>query len=116
MADRPNAQTLREKQRLEVSRQLGKEMPKVKPARAGAAAEQIAKLLRFAMKQNVVINPVGYGYYVDSFCMFLACPCDTSRKACPCPQAVGEISKDGHCICRLFWSSFSKYCDVYGIG
>ncbi|HOW72295.1 MAG TPA: ferredoxin-thioredoxin reductase catalytic domain-containing protein [Phycisphaerae bacterium] len=40
------------------------------------------------------------------------CPCKQQHKpaqkgmdkACPCPEWLDEIAKDGHCFCRLFFA------------
>ena len=61
----------------------------------------------FARDHHLVIHPGGgYDYYIESFFMFNCCPCDQSRKNCPCEEAVQEVARDGHCKCRLFWRSY----------
>ena len=40
------------------------------------------------------------------------CPCKQKHKPpvagrdtlCPCPEMMNEVSKDGHCFCRLFFT------------
>jgi len=62
------------------------------------------ELLDFAQEHGFTINPaVGYDYYVDGYFMFNHCPCDPTRKECPCSQAREEVETNGHCLCHLFW-------------
>ncbi len=71
-------------------------------------------LLDFARYNSLVIHPGrGYDYYVDSYFMFDACPCDTSRKQCPCPEAVEECKEQGHCKCKLFWKDLDTFKDNF---
>ena len=71
-------------------------------------------LLDFARDNNLVIHPgKGYDYYVDSYFMFDACPCDTSRKQCPCPESVRECEEQGHCLCKLFWKDHETFKKVF---
>jgi len=70
---------------------------------------QVTAIIRFAIEHCCIINPIGYGRFAESFNMFNACPCDKSRKACPCPQAPTEIGQDGHCTCQLFWRDYETY-------
>ena len=30
------------------------------------------------------------------------CPCDSSRKECPCIESINEIKTNGYCKCQLF--------------
>lgn len=79
------------------------------PARLKRA--QTIKLLRFAIAHNFYITPTGAGYYIESFTMFNACPCDQKRKACPCPEAVREVQEEGKCLCHLFWRDYETYLE-----
>ena len=63
----------------------------------------------FARDNNLVIHPGGYGYYIDSFLMFHYCSCAPERKNCPCPEAIEEVAKNGHCRCNLFWRSLDDF-------
>lgn len=68
------------------------------------------KLCDFARDNSFVVHPGrGYDYYVDSFFMFNACPCDVKRLSCPCEQAVEEVAEKGYCLCRLFWRSYDDF-------
>ena len=69
-------------------------------------------MLEFAAENNLVIAAGGYEYYVRNFHEFGCCVCDSSRKRCPCPEAVDECAKDGHCKCHLFWSDYLTYRDA----
>ena len=71
--------------------------------------KQAAYIINFAIANHCVINPIGYVRFAESFNACSSCPCDKSRKECPCPQAPGEIEKDGHCICQLFWKDYQAY-------
>ncbi|MFH0712376.1 MAG: hypothetical protein V2A55_00740 [Candidatus Jorgensenbacteria bacterium] len=75
--------------------------------------EQAIKTLRFAQENKLLINPAGMEYYLEGFARFQACPCDTKRPACPCSQALEEIQKEGHCLCRLFWKDYQAYLKEY---
>lgn len=92
-----------------LSQELGIELPLVEAPEGVAGRSQSIKLITFAIEHNFVITPVGYGYYVDSFAQFLACPCDSTRKSCPCEQAVDEVRDKGHCKCQLFWRDLKTY-------
>lgn len=63
----------------------------------------------FARDHGFVIHPKGYDYFIESYFMFNACSCDLRRKSCPCPEAVIEVPRDGHCLCRLFWKSYDVF-------
>ena len=72
------------------------------------------ELLDFARDNNLVIHPGrGYDYYIDSYFMFNACPCDTSRLSCPCPESVKECKEMGHCKCKLFWRDHDTFKDLH---
>jgi ferredoxin-thioredoxin reductase catalytic subunit len=81
--------------------------------KAKVTREQVIRTIKFAQDNKVFINPVGMTYYLEGFSMFHTCPCDTTRKFCPCDQALDEIKKDGHCTCRLFWKDYQAYLDLY---
>jgi hypothetical protein len=100
------------KQFVELKEQLGIDLPEVKTVPSQAGRAQQARLLTFARDNNFIITPVGYQYYVDSFNQFHACPCDISRKDCPCEQACGEILTKGSCLCKLFWRDYGTYMDT----
>ena len=72
---------------------------------------QAIKLIKFAQEHNFVINPAGYAYYAQSFGMFGCCPCDASRKECPCEQAITEVPEKGKCLCHLFWRDYKTYLE-----
>lgn len=64
----------------------------------------------FARDHGFVIHPgKGYDYYIESFNMFNACPCDKTRKSCPCEEAVTEVPEKGSCLCRLFWQDMDTF-------
>lgn len=59
-------------------------------------------ILEFAYAQGLLIHPdrdlfrfcenaVGVGH----------CPCKDDELCCPCPKAIGECQRQGHCTCRL---------------
>lgn len=89
-------------------------LPEIKPAGGDGAKQQVLKILTFAHLFKCIITPVGYSYYVDSVTMFGCCPCDQSRKTCPCSEAPGELEKDGHCTCQLFWRDYQTYMTQKG--
>ena len=64
----------------------------------------------FARDNGFVIHPGrGYDYYVESYNMFNHCPCNKTRKDCPCFEAVEEVTKKGHCLCNLFWRDLDTF-------
>jgi ferredoxin-thioredoxin reductase catalytic subunit len=68
--------------------------------------------LEFAIEHKLVINPsLGYTKHSDSINRLGCCPCDNTRKACPCEQALGEVESMGHCLCQLFWKDYQTYLD-----
>ena len=81
-----------------------------KPSRVRALAKQ-REICSFADEHKLVIHPKGYGYYIESYLMFDCCPCDTTRTTCPCEQAVEEVAREGHCLCRLFWRSYRDFVE-----
>lgn len=81
---------------------------------SAALNPQRRKILVFAAANNLVIHPArGYDYYVEAYQRHSACPCDTTRKDCPCPQAIEECKVDGHCLCRLFWRDYLTFQYAY---
>lgn len=71
---------------------------------------QRRKILDFARDNGLVIHPGrGFDYYVEGFFRFGHCPCDDSRLACPCPEAIVECKNAGRCKCQLFWRDLETY-------
>ena len=67
-------------------------------------------VLDFARDHGLVIHPgKGFEYYIDGFTKCGHCPCDDTRKACPCPESVEECKNDGCCTCRLYWRDLDTY-------
>lgn len=66
----------------------------------------------FAQEHGFIINPKGWDYYIENINMFSYCPCDKTRKHCPCPEAVTEVPEKGHCLCRLFWRDFDTFKEM----
>ncbi len=67
-------------------------------------------VLDFARDNNLVIHPgVGFDYYINLFFEAGCCPCDKTRKACPCPESVAEVKENGWCKCRLYWRDLDTY-------
>jgi len=83
--------------------ELKEEKNMVKETPTSRKVKKLKEILDFAQEHGVTINPAGYGYFADSYLMFDRCPCDPMRLECPCIDAPGEIEKDGHCLCHLFW-------------
>ena len=79
-----------------------------KPSKVRVLTKQ-RELCSFADEQKLVIHPRGYDYYIESYLMFDCCPCNSTRKSCPCEQAIEEVARDGHCLCRLFWRSYQEF-------
>ena len=97
-------------------KELSKELGIVLPTLSGklnskAMREQSNKLVCYAQEHGVVITPVGYGYFVESYIQFSWCPCDPARKNCPCEQALEEIKIEGRCLCHLFWRDYQTFLD-----
>ncbi len=76
-----------------------------------ALRKQSERLIKFAQENSLVITPVGYTYFVESFVQFNACPCDRTRKSCPCNKALEEIKIKGRCLCHLFWRDYQTYLE-----
>lgn len=93
----------------ELRKATGLELPGARPTAPAAGRAQVMALLDFAVRNLVVFNPVGYGYYVDAYNHFGHCPCDATRKACPCGEAVVEVWEKGCCKCQLFWKDYETY-------
>jgi len=74
------------------------------------------EVLDFARDHGLVIHPgKGYDYYIESFLKFQYCPCDSTRKNCPCPESVEECREIGWCKCRLFWRDHDTF-KIHHIG
>ena len=69
------------------------------------------EVLDWAKRHNFIINPDGYEYYVESWFMFKYCPCDKTRKSCPCIESVEEVKRVGYCKCHLFWLDYEIFKD-----
>ena len=93
-----------------------------------AYEENLYRLQKIAQENNLVLNPdkariekvVGnmtknyeaVGEYI--------CPCKQTHHPpikgkdvlCPCPDMLDEIARDGHCDCRVFYTSEAA-ADVY---
>ena len=67
------------------------------------------EVLDWAKEHNLIINPDGYEYYIESWFMFKYCPCDKTRKSCPCPESIDEVKEDGYCKCRLYWRDYEIF-------
>lgn len=92
--------------------QNGAQKKQVSRKEAKAKARETANGMRraicdFARDNGFVIHPKGYDYYIKN--MFNGCPCDKTRLSCPCPEAVIEVPRDGHCLCRLFWRDLDTF-------
>lgn len=71
-------------------------------------------ILDFARDHGLVIHPgKGYDYYVEGFLQFKRCPCDPKRLSCPCDEAIEDVKREGHCLCRLFWRDLDTYKEAY---
>ena len=96
----------------ELSKELGITLPVVsEKLDSKSMREQSNRLIRYAQEHGVVITPVGYGYFVESYIQFSRCPCDSARKNCPCEQALEEIKVEGKCLCHLFWRDYQTFLD-----
>ena len=67
------------------------------------------EVLDWAKDHNFITNPDGYEYYIESWFMLKYCPCDKTRKNCPCPESVSEVKEDGYCKCRLYWRDYEIF-------
>ena len=100
------------RQLAELSKDLGIDLPTIKgKLDSKALRSQSAKLVQYAQEHRVVITPVGYGYFVESYNQFGECPCDETRTSCPCPEADEEIKLKGRCLCHLFWRDYQTFFD-----
>lgn len=77
------------------------------PTRSLSAIERA--FIEFAIKNSLAINPAGYRKYADNYAKFGCCPCDSNRHSCPCPEALGEVAAQGHCLCHLFWKNYETF-------
>ncbi len=97
------------------SKEILAQYPRLKGSRQTKVNGVLAQKKRieicdFARDHNFVINPGrGYDYYIESFFMFDCCPCDKTRLKCPCDEAIEEVPRVGHCLCRLFWRSLDDF-------
>lgn len=66
----------------------------------------------FAQEYKFVIHPKGFDYYLKAYLEAGHCPCDSTRKNCPCSEAVEEVKNKGHCLCRLFWRSYQDFVTI----
>ena len=81
--------------------------PRPKPKVGNAMRRRVCD---FAQDHELVIHPGrGYEYYIESFNMFGCCPCDETRKSCPCPEAINDVASKGHCLCHLFWRDLETF-------
>ena len=71
--------------------------------------EQMQSVLEFAIKNQCVVNPMGWNSALENFNEFKSCVCDPSRHSCPCEQAPQEIKEKGHCKCNLFFRDYETY-------
>ena len=83
--------------------------------------ENLNRLQRFAHSQNLILNPdqarvekiVGKMSKNYEITGEYICPCKQKNDPplpgqeilCPCSDIMDEISEDGHCHCRLFFTS-----------
>ncbi|MDD5510805.1 MAG: hypothetical protein PHI12_08345 [Dehalococcoidales bacterium] len=65
--------------------------------------EMLEAVKTFATKLGVTINPEKHlANFLKRQRTVKHCACKAEREYCPCPEAQGEIQKDGHCCCWLF--------------
>ena len=88
---------------------MKKQQASKKPSDAKRKRGMVYDIIEHAEKHNMVINPVGYDYYVDGFITFNHCPCDSTRPKCPCEESVEEVKEKGHCKCHLFWRDLNTF-------
>jgi hypothetical protein len=84
-------------------------MAQTKDRKVNITRDQAIKIISFADKNRLVINPMGYEYYANAFNEFKHCPCDKNRPSCPCDLALEETKKEGHCKCHLYWRDYNIY-------
>jgi len=73
-------------------------------------------ILEFAREFKLVVNPAkGMELQVEYFFRFGFCPCDPTRQRakCPCDEALEDIKKTGHCLCKLFWRDLDTFMKIY---
>lgn len=78
----------------------------------------LARIKEIAAQRGYLLNPdeerirkvVGLMTINNSEFGKYFCPCKQSHPLdpgkdvlCPCPEMAGEIAKDGHCFCKLFF-------------
>ena len=80
----------------------------------------LSRLQAIARDKELVLNPDEaraqkvVGLMTDNFTAIgeYVCPCKQKNKPpvkgqdtlCPCPEMMDEVSKEGHCFCRLFFT------------
>ena len=67
------------------------------------------EIIHFACDNSLIINPNGYGYYIEGYFIFGHCPCDKKRLDCPCQESLEEIKTAGKCKCQLFWRDYETF-------
>jgi ferredoxin-thioredoxin reductase catalytic subunit len=82
--------------------------------------KNLARLRSIASEKQLVLNPDEarvqkvVGLMTENFTAVgeYVCPCKQQNKPpvkgadtlCPCPEIMDEVSKEGHCFCRLFFT------------
>lgn len=82
--------------------------------------KNLARLRAIASERQLTLNPDEarvqkvVGLMTENFTAIgeHVCPCKQQNKPpvkgldtlCPCPEMMDEVSKDGHCFCRLFFA------------
>ena len=94
--------------------------------------ENVRRLENIADERNLVFNPDParvqkvIGLMTENFEAVgeYVCPCKQKNKPpvkgqdtlCPCPEMADEITKDGHCYCRLFYTSEAAAAEKASVG
>lgn len=92
------------------AKEQGLELPEQEKLPVVAANKKRREILDWARDNHLIIHPGrGFDYYIDSFFMFNCCPCDDTRKNCPCPESIEECRETGYCKCRLYWRDYDIY-------
>ena len=73
-------------------------------------------ILRF-LRKGYLINPYrSIEEHIQLVIKNEGCPCGHGKKdwrpGCPCKEAVGELAKDGTCLCAFFISHECKWPEV----
>lgn len=75
------------------------------------------RIIDWARDHDFVINPSkGYEQYIQDMLHLGFCPCDTTRRHCPCPESVEEVKVAGHCLCSLYWKDLQTFKDTLQAG